>query len=59
MHVLTDHGVEVLASADEAIERRLHAIADHLHETDRRRAFSGLHAWRKALDALRSKALAK
>jgi len=59
MHVLTDHGLEVLASADEAIERRLHAMAEHLSEGDRRKAFAGLHAWRKALDALRSKVIAK
>jgi len=59
MHVLTDHGLEVLASADEAIERRLHALAEDLTESERRKAFAGLHAWRKALDALRSKVIAK
>ena len=53
MHVLTDRGFEVLASADEAIERRLHTIASGLSETERRRAFAGLNIWQKALDAVR------
>lgn len=55
IHVLTDRGFEVLASADEAIERRLHALAGSLSEAGRRRAFAGLHAWHKALDAARMK----
>jgi long-chain acyl-CoA synthetase len=59
IHVLTDHGFKVVASADEAIERRLHALAEHLSEHDRRKAFAGLHAWRNALDTLRSKVIAK
>jgi long-chain acyl-CoA synthetase len=59
IHLLTDHGFEVLASADEAIERRLYTIAGTVSEADRRKAFAGLHAWRKALDAVRSKVIAK
>jgi long-chain acyl-CoA synthetase len=59
IHVLTDHGFEVLASADEAIERRLHAIAEHVSESVRHKAFAGLHMWQKALDALRDKVIAK
>ena len=56
IHVLTDRGLEVLASADKAIERRLHALAESLSEAERRRAFGGLQAWQKALDAVRSRA---
>jgi long-chain acyl-CoA synthetase len=58
IHVLTNRGFEVLATADEAIERRLHGLAANLSDNERRRAFAGLHAWQKALDAVRKKAAA-
>lgn len=57
MHVLTDDGREVLASADGAIERRLAALAGRLPETERRRASAGLEAWGKALDAALAEAV--
>ncbi len=59
IHVLTDRGFKVLASADEAIERRLHDLAASLTDAERRRAFSGLQAWQKALDAVRKRAAAR
>jgi long-chain acyl-CoA synthetase len=59
IHVLTDRGFEVLASADEAIERRLHGLAANLTDAERRRAFAGLQAWQKALDEVRSKAVTR
>jgi long-chain acyl-CoA synthetase len=55
VHVLTDQGRQVLKEADEAIERRLAALADNLPETERQRAYKGLLYWRKALDAVREK----
>lgn len=59
VHVLTDGGTAMLQEADEAIAARLAAIAAHLGEHDRRRAFAGLLAWQKALDAYRTKAVQK
>lgn len=55
MHGLTPAGRKTLAAADEAIERRLATLADELSDTDRARAFKGLDAWGKALDAYRAK----
>lgn len=57
IHVLTDKGARVVAEADEAIDRRLGSVADELAEPERRRAFGGLHAWGRALDRTRDKAL--
>lgn len=59
VHVLTDLGTTVLAAADEAIEERLAAIASNVGPTDRRRAFAGLEAWHKALDATRAAVVKK
>lgn len=59
VHVLTDRGTAMVQEADEAIGTRLAAIAAHLGEHDRRRAFAGLLAWQKALDAYRTKAVQK
>ncbi len=53
-HVLTDHGRQVLDTADTAVDARLCEIAAHLDspaETDR--AFAGLTLWRRALVASR------
>ena len=55
MHVLTAEGQKMLARADEAIEQRLGALAAELAETESKRAFRGLDAWGKALDAARAK----
>jgi long-chain acyl-CoA synthetase len=59
IHVLTDKGSRVIAQADEAIDRRLASVAGELADSERRRAFGGLHAWEKALDRTRDKALRK
>jgi long-chain acyl-CoA synthetase len=59
IHVLTDRGLATLSAADEAIETRLRAVADNVPGADRKRAFAGLHAWQKALDAAREKAVHK
>jgi long-chain acyl-CoA synthetase len=55
MHGLTPAGRKVLHAADDAIERRLITLAEELTETDRTRAFKGLHAWGRALDSYRAK----
>lgn len=55
MHLLTPGGREVLNAADTAIEARLDTLAYELSEPERRRAFKGLDAWGKALDAHRAK----
>ena len=57
IHVLTDKGGRVVSEADDAIDRRLTTVAEELAPTDRKRAFGGLHAWEKALDETRDKAL--
>lgn len=57
MHVLTAAGRKVLDGADDAIEKRLQNLAGELAETDRTRAFKGLDAWGRALDAYRAKAV--
>jgi long-chain acyl-CoA synthetase len=57
MHVLTAAGRKVLDGADDAIEQRLQTLAGELAETDRTRAFKGLDAWGRALDAYRAKAV--
>jgi long-chain acyl-CoA synthetase len=57
MHVLTAAGRKVLDGADDAIEKRLQTLASELAETDRTRAFKGLDAWGRALDAYRAKAV--
>ncbi|MEX0873674.1 MAG: MarR family transcriptional regulator [Actinomycetota bacterium] len=58
MHVLTDNGLKELSSADEAIERMLGKLANRLTESQAKRAFNGLDAWGKALDAAIDAALA-
>lgn len=55
MHGLTAAGRKTLAHADAAIERRLEALAGELAEPDGRRAFRGLAAWGRALDAYRAR----
>jgi long-chain acyl-CoA synthetase len=57
MHVLTEAGRTMLADADSAIEARLVNLAGELSEPDGRRAFKGLEAWGRALDAYRAKAV--
>jgi long-chain acyl-CoA synthetase len=57
IHVLTDKGGLVVSEADDAIDRRLASVAEELAPADRKRAFGGLHAWEKALDRTRDKAL--
>jgi long-chain acyl-CoA synthetase len=59
VHVLTDQGTTVLAWADKAIAERLAAIASNVGPADRRRAFGGLEAWHKALDATRAAVVKK
>jgi long-chain acyl-CoA synthetase len=59
LHVLTPDGQKVVAAADEAIERRLEGLADHITEGERVRAFRGLETWGKALDVYRAKAVKK
>lgn len=54
IHVLTEQGRKVVDAADEAIDRRLDGLAERLSETESKRAFSGLAAWEKALDAARA-----
>jgi hypothetical protein len=55
MHVLTEAGRRMLADADAAIAARLETLAAELSEPDSRRAFKGLDAWGRALDAHRAK----
>jgi long-chain acyl-CoA synthetase len=55
MHVLTPAGRKTLDDADYAIEARLETLAHELAEPDRRRAFKGLDAWGRALDAYRAR----
>jgi long-chain acyl-CoA synthetase len=57
MHVLTEEGLRVLAEADGAIETRLSNIAANVGENEQRRAFRGLEAWEKAMNAARAKAV--
>ncbi len=57
MHVLTVAGRKMVCSADDAIETRLQTLAAELSEPDGRRAFKGLDAWGRALDAYRAKAV--
>jgi long-chain acyl-CoA synthetase len=59
LHVLTEDGIKILRTADEAIERRLHNLADHLSEADRGRAFRGLDSWGRALDVYRAETVKK
>ncbi len=59
MHVLTDDGHKVLQAADEAIERRLALLAEHLSEPDRTRGYKGLGAWGRALDSHRNEVVKK
>jgi long-chain acyl-CoA synthetase len=58
LHVLTDEGLRVLADADDAIETRLTNLAANVGENEQRRAFRGLEAWEKAMNAARAKAVA-
>ena len=55
MHVLTAAGRTMLDDADAAIEARLETIASEVSEPESRRAFKGLDAWGRALDAFRAK----
>ncbi len=55
MHVLTPSGRRMLSDADRAIEARLENLAGELGEPDQRRAYKGLDAWGRALDAYRAK----
>jgi DNA-binding MarR family transcriptional regulator len=50
-HMLTDKGRQALADADAAVIGRLHDIAGHLPQTERKRALAGLDLWLKAMDA--------
>ncbi len=59
MHVLTEAGQKTLQAADEAIERRLALLADHLTEPDKIRAYKGLDSWGKALDRHRDEVVKK
>ncbi|HYZ93455.1 MAG TPA: MarR family transcriptional regulator [Actinomycetota bacterium] len=55
MHVLTPAGKVMLGDADRAIEARLENLASEIGEPDRRRAYKGLDAWGRALDAFRAR----
>ncbi len=55
MHGLTPEGRKVLSAADAAIEQRLDTLSEELSDPDRARAFKGLDAWGRALDAYRAK----
>ena len=57
MHLLTPSGQKMLTDADEAIEARLDNLAHEVGEPDRRRAYKGLDAWGRALDAYRAKSV--
>ena len=59
MHVLSPSGRTVLDAADRAIEARLGNLAAELGEPEQRRAFKGLEAWGRALDAYRAKQVEK
>ncbi len=58
-HVLTDAGRAVLETADEAVQRRLSGLLDHLPRAQRRRAADGLALWLAALDAARAERLGR
>lgn len=51
---LTERGSKALAVANEAADRALARLAEHLDEDQRDTAFDGIAAWRTALDAARS-----
>ena len=55
VHPVFAEGRKVVRTADEAIERRLKALAKNLAEHERHQAFKGLRFWGKALDAARAK----
>ncbi len=57
LHGLTGDGLKVLVEADDAIEARLTKIADNVADSEQRRAFRGLEAWEKAMNAWRAKAV--
>ena len=59
MHVLTEDGRKTLAAADEAIERRLASLAEHISDPDKTRAYKGLDAWGRALDLYRTEVVKK
>jgi DNA-binding MarR family transcriptional regulator len=52
--VLTRAGRSALSAGDEAVGRRLSALAGHLDDDERSRAFDGLERWGEALDAART-----
>jgi long-chain acyl-CoA synthetase len=58
-HRLTRKGEAALRAADHAVDQRLTALADHLEDLERVRAFDGLKAWRSALTRAREALLAK
>ncbi len=59
MHGLTPSGKKMLRAADDAIEVRLGTLAEELSEPEGKKAFKGLEAWGKALDAYRAKVIPK
>jgi DNA-binding MarR family transcriptional regulator len=50
-HELTPAGRRLLATADTALQERLHALAANLPAAQARRALEGLELWHQALDA--------
>lgn len=56
--VLTPRGIKALAKADEAARSRIAMLADHLDESDRKRAVEGLALWHGALNAHLAEAIA-
>ena len=53
-HSLTTAGRATLATADEAVDARLVAIADHLPPAQAAKAAKGLALWASALDSARA-----
>ena len=53
-YALTEQGAKALEVANEAADRALARLAEHLDDDQRDTAFDGIAAWRTALDAARS-----
>ena len=53
-YALTEQGANALAVANEAADRALARLAEHLDDNQRGTAFDGIAAWRAALDTARS-----